>query len=102
MPKKTNKISDTKLVEIIGKRLAGAKLSEIAKECGVSEQTIQYYEAKESTQELKAIVLRKMAEDVGSALAKQTIAQLDLTPEDDEDPSKFIIAMDSGTAAAAQ
>ena len=67
MPKRTSKISDTTLVEIIAKRLLGKSQSEIAKEYGVSTQTIQYYEAKETSQGLKRIVLQRIAETVGDA-----------------------------------
>lgn len=91
MPKKTSNISDTKMVEIVVKRLTGKTQAEIAKEFGVSEQTIQYYEAKESSQELKSIVLRRIAEGVGDALAQTMLAKLKLgqPPEnDDEDDSE--------------
>ena len=76
MPKRTTKISDTTLVEIVAKRLLGESQSEIAKEYGVSTQTIQYYEAKETSQDLKRIVLQRIAETVGDALGEQALEQL--------------------------
>ena len=73
MPKRTNKISETQTLEIIIKRISGKSQAEIAKEFGVSPQTIQYYESKEESQELKAIVLRNAAEIAGRALGELTI-----------------------------
>lgn len=102
MPKKTNKISDAKLVEVIGKRLTGVRAGTIAKELGVSEQTIQYYEAKESTKELKSIVLKRMAEALGDALAEHAVAQLNLTQNEEEDGKHFILKLESGEVAAEQ
>ena len=75
MPKRTSKTSDTTLVEVIAKRLLGESQSEIAKEYGVSTQTIQYYEAKETSQDLKRVVQR-IAETVGDALGEQALEQL--------------------------
>ena len=67
MPKQSSKISDTTLVEIIAKRLLGESQLDIAKEYGISTQAIQYYEAKETSQDLKKIVLHKIAKTVGGA-----------------------------------
>ncbi len=85
MPKRTSKISDTTLVEIIAKRLLGKSQSEIAKEYGVSTQTIQYYEAKETSQDLKRIVLQRIAETVGDALGEQALEQLAIRKHDKPD-----------------
>ena len=85
MPKRTSKISDTTLVEIIAKRLLGKSQSEIAKEYGVSTQTIQYYEAKETSQDLKRIVLQRIAETVGDALGEQALEQLAIRKDDRPD-----------------
>ena len=85
MPKRTSKISDTTLVEIIAKRLLGKSQSEIAKEYGVSTQTIQYYEAKETSQELKRIVLQRIAETVGDALGEQALEQLAIRKDNKPD-----------------
>lgn len=85
MPKRTSKISDTTLVEIIAKRLLGESQSEIAKEYGVSTQTIQYYEAKETSQDLKRIVLQRIAETVGDALGQQALEQLAIRKHDKPD-----------------
>ena len=85
MPKRTSKISDTTLVEIIAKRLLGESQSEIAKEYGVSTQTIQYYEAKETSKDLKRIVLQRIAEAVGDALGEQALEQLAIRKHDKPD-----------------
>lgn len=85
VPKRTSKISDTTLVEIIAKRLLGKSQSEIAKEYGVSTQTIQYYEAKETSQDLKRIVLQRIAETVGDALGAQALEQLAIRKHDKPD-----------------
>ena len=85
MPKRTSKISDTTLVEIIAKRLLGESQSEIAKEYGVSTQTIQYYEAKETSKDLKRIVLQRIAETVGDALGEQALEQLAIRKHDKPD-----------------
>ena len=84
VPKRTSKISDTTLVEIIAKRLLGESQSEIAKEYGVSTQTIQYYEAKETSQDLKRIVLQRIAETVGDALGEQALEQLAIRKHDNK------------------
>ncbi|MDE0300711.1 MAG: hypothetical protein OXN17_18900 [Candidatus Poribacteria bacterium] len=85
MPKRTSKISDATLVEIIAKRLLGESQSEIAKAYGVSTQTIQYYEAKETSQDLKKIVLQRIAETVGDALGEQALEQLAIRKHDKPD-----------------
>lgn len=85
IPKRTSKISDATLVEIIAKRLLGKSQSEIAKEYGVSTQTIQYYEAKETSQDLKRIVLQRIAETVGDALGEQALEQLAIRRDDEPD-----------------
>ena len=85
MPKRTTKISDTTLVEIVAKRLLGESQSEIAKEYGVSTQTIQYYEAKETSQDLKRVVLQRIAETVGDALGEQALEQLAIRKHDKPD-----------------
>lgn len=85
VPKRTSKISDTTLVEIIAKRLLGKSQSEIAIEYGVSTQTIQYYEAKETSQDLKRIVLQRIAETVGDALGQQALEQLAIWKDDRPD-----------------
>jgi len=85
VPKRSSKISDTTLVEIIAKRLLGKSQSEIAKEYGVSTQTIQYYEAKEISQDLKRIVLQRIAETVGDALGEQALEQLAIRRDDKPD-----------------
>lgn len=85
MPKRTSKISDTTLVEISAKRLLGESQSEIAKAYGASTQTIQYYEAKETSQDLKRIVLQRIAETVGDALGEQALEQLAIRKNDESD-----------------
>ena len=82
IPKRTSKTSDTTLVEIIAKRLLGESQSEIAKEYGLSIQTIQYYEAKETSQDFKRIVLQRIAETVGDALGEQALEQLSIRKHD--------------------
>ena len=58
VPKRTSKISDTTLVEIIAKRLLGKSQSEIAKEYGVSHTNHPVLRGKETSQDLKRIVLQ--------------------------------------------
>ena len=75
VPRKTNKISERQTLEIIIKRALGRTQAEIAKDYDVSEQTIQYYESKEETQELKSKVLEHAAEVAGKALGELAVAK---------------------------
>lgn len=45
----------------------------------------QYYEVKEASQDLKRIVLQRIAEAVGDALGKQALEQLDIRRDDKPD-----------------
>ena len=105
MPKRTRRITEANIVEIIAKRLSGKTQAEIAKEYGVSEQTIQYYEAKESSQAMKELLLQKIGEVVGNGLGEQALERLNIRKgkeEEDDDPNNFILSMDSGAPAATQ
>ena len=73
MPRKTNKISEAQILEIIIKRISGKSQMEVAKDFDVSPQAIQYYEAKQETQELKSIALRNAAEVAGKVLGELTL-----------------------------
>ena len=75
MPRKTNKISERQTLEIIIKRVLGHTQAEIAKDYDVSEQTIQYYESNEETQELKSKVLEHAAEVAGKALGELALGR---------------------------
>ena len=99
MPKRTSKISDTTLVEIIAKRLLGVTQSEIAKEYGVSKQTIQYYETKETSKDLKKIVLQRIAETVGDALGEQALEQLAIRKHDKPDNEPDVQSGNFGLSA---
>ena len=73
MPKRTIKIAET--LELVIKRISGKSQAEVAREFDVSPQTIQYYESKETTKELKAIVLKNAAEIAGRTLGQQALGK---------------------------
>lgn len=106
MPRKSNKITDAMIVDIVVKRITGKTQAEIAKELGVSEQTIQYYETKEASQEFKANVLKRIADGVGDVLLDQALERLNLgqrpKQDEDDDSDKFILKLESGATAPAQ